>query len=109
MIQKIFHPTVHLVVTLVWMVVALFMIFLYAPQELMMGEVQRIFYIHLPSAWIAFVAYLVIFLGSVGYLWKRSQEADEWARAAGQGGFGFLSCVLLTGPPLAQALWGNLW
>ncbi len=109
MIQKIFHPTVHLVVTLVWMTVALAMIFLYAPQELMMGEVQRIFYIHLPSAWIAFVAYLVIFLGSVGYLWKRSQEADEWARAAGEVGFVFCSCVLVTGPLWAKPVWGIWW
>ena len=36
-----------------------------------MGEVQRIFYIHVSSAWTAMVAYFLIFLGSVGYLWKR--------------------------------------
>ena len=46
-------PTVHFLVTLAWMLLAFWMIFLYAPQELTMGEVQRIFYIHAPLAWVA--------------------------------------------------------
>ena len=54
--MKKFPPTLHLLVTLVWMVVSLYMIFLYAPQEATMGEVQRIFYQHVPAGLSAFIA-----------------------------------------------------
>lgn len=106
---KPISPKAHLLVTLVWMLVALYMIFLYAPQELTMGEVQRIFYVHVPSAWTAFLAYFVVFLGSVGYLWKRSQLADDVAHAAAEVGFIFCTCVLVTGPLWAKPVWGIWW
>jgi heme exporter protein C len=85
------------------------MIFLYAPQEATMGEVQRIFYIHVPSAWPAFLAYFIVFLGSVRYLWRRSQPADDLAHAAGEVGFVFCTCVLVTGPLWAKPVWGIWW
>jgi heme exporter protein C len=107
--RKILSPNVHLLVALAWMLVALYMIFLYAPQELTMGEVQRIFYIHVSSAWTAFLAYTLLFVGSVGYLWKRSNFADEFAHAAGEVGFVFCSCVLVTGPLWAKPVWGIWW
>src|SRR5574337_831163 len=109
MMKNITSMTAHLVVTLVWFVVALYMIFLYAPQEMTMGEVQRIFYIHVPSGWAASTAYLVVFIGSVLYLWKRSPFADALAHAAGEVGFVFCSCVLVTGPLWAKPAWGIWW
>ena len=107
--SKTFSATVHLAVTLVWMVVALYMIFLFAPQERTMGEVQRIFYIHVPSAWTAFLAYFLVFLGSIGYLWKRALFADDVAQAAAEVGFVFCSGVLVTGPLWAKPVWGIWW
>jgi heme exporter protein C len=107
--RKAFPPTLHLFLTLVWLCVAGYMIFLYAPQELTMGEVQRIFYIHVASAWTALLAYFLIFLGSVGYLWKRSSSADDFAHAAGEIGFVFCTCVLVTGPLWAKPVWGIWW
>lgn len=101
--------TVHLIATLLWIFVALYMIFEYAPEEVTMGEVQRIFYIHVPSAWTAFLAYFIIFLASVGYLWKRSARADDYAQAAGEVGFVFCTCVLVTGPLWAKPVWGIWW
>ncbi len=99
----------HLLLTVFWMVVALYLSFLYAPQELTMGEVQRIFYIHFPSAMTAFLAYFVVFLGSLGYLWKRSPFADDVAQAAAEVGFVFCCCVLVTGPLWAKPVWGIWW
>src|SRR5437867_11884424 len=100
--KKIFPPTVHLAVTLVWFIVALYMIFLYAPRELTMGEVQRIFYIHFPSACTALLAYFFVFLGSTVYLWKRSRATDDFACASAEVGFIFCCCVLVTGPLWAK-------
>ena len=107
--SKILSPTVHLLVTLAWFLVALYMVFLYAPQEATMGEVQRIFYIHVSSAWTAFLAYFLVFLGSVGYLWKHSPGADHLAQAGGEVGFVFCSVVLVTGPLWAKPVWGIWW
>ena len=78
-------------------------------RKLTMGEVQRIFYIHVPSAWTALTAYFLVFLGSVGYLWKRSPLADDLAHAAGEVGFVFCSGVLVTGPLWAKPVWGIWW
>jgi len=101
--------TAHLALTAAWLLVALYMIFLYAPQELTMGEVQRIFYIHASAGWTAGTAYFLVFLGSVIYLWRRSATADALAQAAGEVGFIFCTCVLVTGPLWAKPAWGIWW
>src|ERR1700679_2985094 len=95
---KIFPLTLHLIVTLAWLIASLYLIFLYAPQEATMGEVQRIFYVHVSCAETALLAYFLIFLGSVGYLWKRSDAADDFAHGAAEVGFIFCTCVIVTGP-----------
>ena len=107
--NRAFSLTVHFFVTLLWLVLALYLIFLYAPQEATMGEVQRIFYIHAPSAWTAFTAYFIVFAGSIAYLWKRSEWADELAHSAGEVGFIFCSTLLVTGPLWAKPAWGIWW
>lgn len=106
---KTLSVAAHLLVTLAWMLVALYLIFLYAPQEQTMGEVQRIFYVHVPTAWTAFLAYFLVFLGSIGYLWQRSRFADDLAKASGEVGFVFCTCVLVTGPLWAKPVWGIWW
>ena len=95
---KIFPLKLHLIVTFVWLIVATYLIFLYAPQEATMGEVQRIFYVHVASAWTSLIAYFLIFLGSIAYLWKRRDGADDFANGAAEVGFVFCTCVIVTGP-----------
>jgi heme exporter protein C len=107
--EKTFPLRVHLALTLVWLVIAFYMIFLYAPEELTMGEAQRIFYIHFPSGMTAIIAYGIVALASVVYLWRRSQSADDLAYAAAEVGFIFCSCVLVTGPLWAKPAWGIWW
>jgi heme exporter protein C len=51
-----------------------------APTEQTMGEVQRIFYYHVPSAWTAFLLFFINFIASVQYLVRRSQFADKFAK-----------------------------
>lgn len=107
--KKAFSPQVHLLVTLAWIVAALFMIFLYAPRELTMGEVQRIFYIHFSSAITALAGYFFVFAGSMVYLARRSRRADDFAYAAAEVGFVFCCSVLVTGPLWAKPAWGIWW
>jgi heme exporter protein C len=101
--------TAHLYITSVWMTVALYMDFLYAPRELTMGEVQRIFYVHFSLAVTALFGYLLIFLGSLAYLWKRSRAADDFSHACAEVGFVYCCGVLLTGPLWARPVWGIWW
>src|SRR3990172_8214516 len=104
-----FSSTIHLALTVVWLLVALYMIFRFAPEETTMGAVQRIFYAHVSSAWTAFLAYFIVFLGSVAYLWKRTRFADDLAYSSAEVGFIFCTCVLVTGPLWAKPVWGIWW
>ncbi len=80
-----------------------------APTEQTMGEVQRIFYYHVPSAWTAGVCFFVNFLASVVYLWKRSAASDALAAASAEVGVTFCTIVLITGPIWARPVWGIWW
>src|SRR5664280_3805407 len=80
-----------------------------APTEQTMGEVQRIFYYHVPSAWTAGVCFFVNFLASVVYLWKRNLAADAVAAASAEVGVTFCTIVLITGPIWARPVWGIWW
>lgn len=101
--------TIHGIVTLAWLLVSLYLIFIFVPTDVNQGNVYRIMYIHVPSAWTAFVAYFILFLGSVRYLFKRSPAADELAWSGAEVGFVFCSCVLITGPLWAKPIWGIWW
>ena len=91
------------------MLAALYMALVYAPTEKYAGAVQRIFYFHVPLAWVGFLAFLVVFIGSILYLWKRSVIWDSIAWASAEVGVVFTSLVLITGSIWAKAAWGIWW
>lgn len=80
-----------------------------APTERTMGDVQRIFYYHVPSAWTAFCLFFVNLLASVWYLIRKSANADALAVAAAEVGVVFCTIVLVTGPIWARPVWGIWW
>jgi heme exporter protein C len=80
-----------------------------APTEETMGDVQRIFYVHVPAATVAFTLFFVNFLASIYYLWKRSPRADALAATTAEVGVVFCSVVLITGPIWARYAWGVWW
>ena len=88
---------------------ALYLVFIYVPTEEMMGIVQRIFYFHVPLAWVAFLAFFIVFLGSILYLWKRESKWDVLASSSAEVGVVFTTLVLLTGPIWAKPIWGVWW
>ncbi len=91
------------------MITALYLVFMYVPTEKTMGDVQRIFYFHVPLAWVAFLAFFVVFICSILYLWKRDAKWDIFARASAEVGVIFTTLVLITGPIWAKAVWGVWW
>jgi heme exporter protein C len=80
-----------------------------APTEQTMGDVQRIFYYHVPSAWTAFILFFVNFFASIAYLVRRATKADIVALVTAEVGVVFCSVVLVTGPIWARPVWGIWW
>jgi heme exporter protein C len=94
---------------LVLMIAALYMVFVYVPTEKTSGIVQRIFYFHVPVAWVSFLAFFVTFIFSILYLWKRRTKWDAIAHASAEVGVIFTTLVLITGPIWAKPAWGIWW
>src|SRR5438874_4419033 len=96
-------------VTCVTMLAALYLVFMVVPTEQQMGIVQRIFYFHVSSAWMAFLGFFLVAGASAVYLWNGSRGADRLAEAAAEVGVLFCSLVLVTGPIWARPIWGVWW
>jgi heme exporter protein C len=88
---------------------ALYQALVVAPTEKTMGDVQRIFYYHVPSAWTAFLLFTINFVASVVYLIRRSLAADALAVVSAEVGVVFCTVVLVTGPLWARPVWGIWW
>lgn len=91
------------------MMISLALVFLYVPTEKEMGDIQRIFYFHVPLAWVAFLAFFIVFVTGILYLWKRDSKWDHLAHASAEIGVLFTTLVLITGPIWAKPVWGSWW
>ena len=91
------------------MLVILYLIFIWVPTERNLGVSQRIFYFHVPIAWVGFLAFFFVLVGSVGYLWKRTQRWDQLAFSAAELGVLFTTLMLITGIIWAKPVWGVWW
>lgn len=83
--------------------------FFWVSTEVNQGIAQRIFYVHVPAAWTAFMAIMISALCSAMYLWLRDDKLDRAAVAAAEGGIVFATIVLLTGPLWGKIAWGTYW
>lgn len=80
-----------------------------APREAIEGEVQRLFYIHVPSAVAAYLAFFVVFAASIVVLWRGDMRFDPVARAAATVGVLFTALTLATGAIWGKPIWGTWW
>ncbi len=91
------------------MVIALYVAFLFAPTEATMGDVQRIFYFHVPSAWVGFLSFGVVFAASIQWLRTKRSRWDAMATSAAEIGILFTTVALVTGSIWAKPTWGTWW
>lgn len=96
-------------VSFLLMVASLFMALVYAPTERFMGDVQRIFYFHVPLAWLAFLNFFIVFVASIQFLRNGSAAWDRLAYCAAEIGTLFTTLVLITGSLWARPVWGTWW
>ena len=111
--MKSFHALrknqVLLGITLAVALVNLWMIYRVAPVVADQEMAQKIFYYHVPLAWNAFLAYLVVALTGFAYLVTRNPRWDTWSLAGAEVGTLFALLILITGPIWATPIWGKSW
>lgn len=82
---------------------------LYTPVEVRQGPAQKIFYIHAPAAWGALVAFAVVGIVSILYLWLKDERLDLFAASSAEVGITFSLVMLTTGPIWGKTVWGTWW
>ena len=70
---------------------------------------QKIFYVHVPSAWVGFLSYFIVMISGFMYLTSRDNRWDNIGLAASEIGTLFMVLVLITGPIWATPIWGQPW
>ncbi len=96
-------------ITGVMMLVDLYLIFMVAPTDSVLGHVQRVFYFHVPIAIMSFLAFFVVFIGSLMFLIKRTPKWDAIAHASAEVGVVFVTLALITGIIWARPIWNTWW
>lgn len=95
--------------TIIMFLVCLYMIFFFAPTERTMGNVQRIFYFHVGSAWVAAVAYFMALVGGIMYLRKPSRTWDTISMASVEIGLAFTTMTIVSGSVWGRPAWNTWW
>ena len=89
--------------------VALYMALIGAPTEKTMGDLQRIFYFHVPAAITGLTAFALNFVASLMYLFRKNRWWDDLALSSAELGILFFGMVLITGPIWAKPVWFVWW
>jgi len=98
-----------IVITFIALAASLYTAFIYAPTEPQMGHIQRIFYFHMGTVWVSTVAFVIVFISSIMYLWKGSRKWDILAYCSAELGVIFLTITIITGSIWAKPIWGTWW
>ncbi|MGI8537353.1 MAG: cytochrome c biogenesis protein CcsA [Mycobacteriales bacterium] len=80
-----------------------------APPDAVQGQAQRLMYVHVPAAWLAYVCFAIVLVASVGYLLTRDLRWDRRAQAAGELGVGMTALAIVLGSLWGRPVWGTWW
>jgi heme exporter protein C len=81
----------------------------FTPEERIQGLAQKIYYVHVPSAWSAMLAMGLLGLASILFLFLKDPRYDRFAAASAEVGTAFSLVMLTTGPLWAKPIWGTWW
>ncbi len=90
-------------------ILASWMGLVWAPTDAVQGDVYRVIYVHVPTAWLAYLAFVVVLLASVGWLWTRRPWFDALAVASAEIGVLFTGLFIVAGSIWAKPTWGVWW
>ncbi len=91
------------------MIAALYLVFLFAPREATMGDVQRIFYFHVSSAWVGFFAFFVTLLSGIAFLRVGRRYWDIVGYSSAEIGVTFTAMAVISGSIWAKPTWNSWW
>ena len=97
------------VLTILAILTSLYLVFLWVPNELTMGVIQRVFYFHVPSAWLAFLAFAVAAVAGLLFLTRRQDKWDRVEISSVELGVVFSTVALVTGSIWARPIWNTWW
>src|SRR5688572_6522845 len=80
-----------------------------SPAEGDMGHLQKIMYVHVPAAWMAFISFFVVLVFSLRYLWQKRENDDLVAASAAEVGAVFNGLTLMLGMIWGRPAWGVWW
>ncbi|MCI0632874.1 MAG: cytochrome c biogenesis protein CcsA [Actinobacteria bacterium] len=80
-----------------------------APPDAVQGEVQRLMYVHVPAAWLAYLAFFVVFIASIAYLKNKRTRWDRLAEASAEIGVLFTALTIALGMLWGKPVWGTWW
>jgi heme exporter protein C len=101
--------TVLDIVSALLMAGAIYMVFFYAPREATMGEVQRVFYFHVSTAWVGMLGFLAAGVSGVAYLVTKDQKWDIVEVASVEISLVFFFIAIALGSIWARPSWGKWW
>lgn len=81
----------------------------FTPVEANQGLPQKIFYLHVPAAWCALLAFSLVGIAGALYLWLRDPRLDHFAESSASAGLAFSLVMLTTGPLWGKPVWGTWW
>src|SRR5919197_6345034 len=80
-----------------------------APPDANQGNVQRLMYVHVPAAWLAYLSFTVVFVGSIAYLKTKRTRWDRLASASAEIGVLFTALAIVLGSLWGKPVWGTWW
>jgi len=101
--------TVLIILTTLAMLASLYLVLVWVPTEKTMGVIQRVFYFHVPSAWVAFLAFAVAAVAALLFLARRQEHWDRVEVASLELGIVFSTVALITGSIWARPIWNTWW
>ena len=93
----------------IMLAISLYLVFFFAPDERSMGNVQRIFYFHVGTAWVAAVTFFVALVAGISYLIRPSKKKDTIALASVEIGIVFTTMTIIAGSVWARPAWNTWW
>lgn len=91
------------------MLISTYAALIYAPTETVMGNIQRIFYFHMGTVWVATIAFMIVFVASIIYLINGKKKWDVLAYTSAEIGVLFITLTIITGSIWAKPVWGTWW
>jgi len=98
-----------LLITAIFLILATYMAYVYSPPEANLGDRVRVIYLHIPSAWVSYLAFGITFVSSLLYLRGKSEHYDFLSVSSIELGVLFCTIAIITGSIFSNITWGSYW